>query len=525
MDKDKATKAQSRAYVLTFICIISLVILGFLLINQPSGMAALYLIFPMAVVAGLHIFLGTGAIISTVMAGNHLRNSWIYIYFTSVLLFVLIWSGSFTNLQKSYYKKADAIQYKKELQLFQAIKQKDIIRVEQIIKTGVNLSHCFNHDRTLKNFSPLQYSFYFGTEEINHALLSAGADPVFSCAPAADSRISSPIVLAVQGQDVKSVIFLLNKNVLLSTPNNSYPLLPVAIAGTRHSLPSYNSNPRYQIKKPNPEKTRKIVKLLLAAGAPLNDFYHHGTALHWALASDDYELVELLLKAGADPNIFEKKHPTRHLSLPLLTAIQYRRPELARLLLTNTPPADINGWTGFYALITAAKLHDSQTVNFILQAGFDIKPFYDEKNPDPHRHSINEVLYDAIRNGDDSVVSALLTAGADINRPFLRRGFVSPITALVVDNLEILKKVVALGGDVNAKDINGSAPLHRLASCKSCSDPLPAMENLLQLGADINIHDKRGKTPLQRAISAGLADTQQFLRSHGAKATQLEVDK
>jgi len=524
MNKEKAAKAQSRAYVLTFICIISLIILIFLLINQPSGMAALYLILPVGIVAGLHIFLGTGAIISAIMAGNHLRNSWIYIYFFSVLLFVFIESGSFTNLQRSYHKRADTVQYKNELQLFQAIKQKDIIRVEQIIKNGVDLSHCFNYDMALKNFSALQYSFYCGTEEINHALLFAGADPVFSCSPA-KNRISSPIVLAVRGQDVKSVIFLLNKNVPLVTPDNNNPLLAVAIAGTRHSLPPYHSNSRYKTKKPDPEKTRKIVKLLLGAGAPLNHFYHHGTALHWALASNDYKLVELLLKTGADPNIFEKNHPVRYLSLPLLTAIQYRHPELAMLLLTNTPPANIDGWAGFYALITAAKLHDSQTVNFILQAGFDIKPFYDEKNPDPHCNTINKVLYDAIRNDDDSIVSALLAAGADINKPFSNHGFTSPITALVTDNLELLKKVVALGGDVNAKDINGSAPLHRLASCKSCSDPLPAMENLLQLGAEIDIHDKYGKTPLQRAISAGLSDTQQFLRSHGAKAMQLGADK
>lgn len=483
------------------------------------------MILPVGVVAGLHILLGAGAVISAARAGNHLRNSWIYIYFISVLLFVFIWSGSFANFKRLYHKKADAVQYKKELQLFQAIKQKDISRVEQIIKTGVNLSHCFSYDEALKNFSALQYSFYFGTEEITHALLFAGADPVFSCSPSDKRRIGRPIELAVRGQDVKSVIFLLDKNVPLTMPDINHPLLPVAIAAKRFTLPPYNPGSRYQIKKPDPEKTHKIVKLLLGAGVPLNGFYHHGTALHWALASDDYELVELLLKAGADPNIFEKNKPVRYLSLPLSTAIQYRHPELAKLLLTSTPPANIDGWAGYYALITAAKLHDSQTVNLILKAGFDIKPFYDEKNPDPHRHIINAELYDAICNGDDVVASALLAAGADINRPFLRRGFTSPITTLAAGNLELLKKVVALGGDVNAKDIYGSAPLHKLASCKSCSDPLPAMENLLQLGADINIHDKHGRTPLQRAVNAGLSDTQQFLRSHGAKAVQLEVDK
>ncbi len=395
MSNDKSTKSQGRAYVLTFICMTSLVILLFLIMNQPSGMAALYIIMPMGIVAMLHIVLGAGAIISAIKAGNHLRNSWIYLYFISVLLFVLIWSGFFSNFQKSLQNKADTLQHKKEMALFQAIKQKDLTAVEQIIKSGVNLSHCFSHDRALKKFSLLQYSFYYGTPEINHALLEAGADPVFSCAPA-DSYIGEPIVLALRGQDVESVIFLLDKNVPLFKPNNKNPLLPIAIAGTRSQLPPLNLSRYNNKKKPNRDKTYKIVRLLLAAGAPINDFYHHGTALHWALASGDYELVELLLKAGADPNISEDKPSYQSLS-PLLTAIKYKHPELARLLLNNTPPADIKGWAGYTALITAAKLDDKQTISFILQAGFNLKPLYDTKHPNSYHPGIGKELYDAIR--------------------------------------------------------------------------------------------------------------------------------
>jgi len=517
MNKDETTKAQGVAYVLTFICMISLVILCFLIINQPSGMAALYIIFPIGIVAGLHIILGTGAIIAAIKAKNNLRNSWIYLYFISVLLYVLIELGFFTNLKQSFYKKADSLKYKQELLLFRAIKQKDITAVKQIIKSGVDLSHCFSHDRRFKDFSPLQYSFYYGTPEINHALLVAGADPVFSCAPAG-SRISSPIVLAVRGQDVDSVSFLLAKNVPLTTPNNIYPLLPLAIAGRRTQLPPINPGRYHDKTKPDRKKTRKIITLLLAAGVPINDVYKHGTALLWAVASGDYDLVELLLKAGADPN--KPENTSSYKFLPLFAAIRYQHPELAMLLLTNSPPADIQGWAGYYALITAAKFHDNQTVNFILESGFDLKSLYNEKNPNPYYRGIGEDLYDAIRKNNSSVIKALLAAGADINRPINTSGQPArPITALVADDLGKLKEIVALGGDVNAKDINGSAPLHLLAGCKYCSDPIPAMKNLLQLGADINILDKHGKTPLQRALDAKLADTQRFLRLHGAKAT------
>lgn len=521
MSNDKSTKFQGRAYVLTFICMISSVILLFLIMNQPSGMAALYLIFPMGIVVLLHIVLGAGAIISAIKAGNYLRNSWVYLYFISILLFVLIWSGFFTNFQKSLHNKMDNLQYKKEMALFQAIKQKDLTAVKQIIKSGANLSHCFNHDRALKNFSPLQYSFYYGTTEINHALLQAGADPVFSCAPA-DSYIGEPIVLAIRGQDVESVIFLLDKNVPLSKPSNKNPLLPLAIAGRRSQMPPPNPS-RYDDKlKPDLGKTHQIVKLLLDAKAPINDFYHHGTALHWAITLGNYELVELLLKAGADPNIQE--HTPNHNSSPLLTAIKYIHPELVKLLLTNTQPANIKGWVGYDALITASRLNDSQTTDFILQAGFNLKPLYDTKHPNSFHRGIGNDLYKAIRKKNDSIVNALLAAGADINRPVQTSGVTKPITALVANDFELLKKVIALGGDVNAKDKDGNAPLHNLARCKSCIDPIPAMKNLLQLGADINILNRHQKTPLDIAINARLADTQQFLRSNGAKTTLQESE-
>ena len=95
MNKDKSTKIQETAYILTFICMISMAILIFLYVNQPSGMAALYLIFPMGLVAGLHIFLGAGAIIAAMKTGNHLRNIWIYLYFISVPIFILSLLGPF----------------------------------------------------------------------------------------------------------------------------------------------------------------------------------------------------------------------------------------------------------------------------------------------------------------------------------------------------------------------------------------------------------------------------------------------
>lgn len=85
------------------------------------------------------------------------------------------------------------------------------------------------------------------------------------------------------------------------------------------------------------------------------------------------------------------------------------------------------------------------------------------------------------------------------------------------------KKVIDLGGVVDAKNATGATSLHYYAGCRSCTDPIKAMKHLIQMGADINATDAKGRIPLKNAELKHIADTRKYLTSMGAKSAVISV--
>ena len=100
----KSSSSQNQADIYTFICIISFAILAFLTANLPSGMEALYIIIPMFIVGLVHLVLGPMALIAALSTGKHRRNSWVYLYFGGLILFLTLISG----LSNAMYQRARA---------------------------------------------------------------------------------------------------------------------------------------------------------------------------------------------------------------------------------------------------------------------------------------------------------------------------------------------------------------------------------------------------------------------------------
>lgn len=73
-----------------------------------------------------------------------------------------------------------------------------------------------------------------------------------------------------------------------------------------------------------------IAKMLLDAGAEVNHIQEskESTALHLATCTYDIELVELLLRRGADPNLFYREG-----SAPLVNAVHRGDEKMTKLLL------------------------------------------------------------------------------------------------------------------------------------------------------------------------------------------------
>ena len=77
-------------------------------------------------------------------------------------------------------------------------------------------------------------------------------------------------------------------------------------------------------------------------------------------------------------------------------------------------------------------------------------------------------------------------------------------------NIEAVKKHLAAGANVNAKDEDGWTPLH-FAATKEIA------ELLIAEGADVDAREKGGGTPLDKAILLGQTEIADLLRKHGGK--------
>ena len=80
-----------------------------------------------------------------------------------------------------------------------------------------------------------------------------------------------------------------------------------------------------------------------------------------------------------------------------------------------------------------------------------------------------------------------------------------------------IRKAVATGADVNAKDEVGATPL----DCAIAKKHPDAAELLLELDADVSIQDNDGSTALQWAIEHGLPDVLQALLNKCPEAVSI----
>ena len=80
-------------------------------------------------------------------------------------------------------------------------------------------------------------------------------------------------------------------------------------------------------------------------------------------------------------------------------------------------------------------------------------------------------------------------------------------------NKEVAALLITAGADVNARDANGMTPLHYTA----LGGHKEIAELLIVKGANMNTKNDFGKTPLDSAIQLKLTETVDLLRKHGGK--------
>jgi ankyrin repeat protein len=208
------------------------------------------------------------------------------------------------------------------------------------------------------------------------------------------------------------------------------------------------------------------------------------TSLHYAVRNNDAQLVDRLIRAGADV-----KAANRYGITPLYLA-------------------GVNG--------------NAAIIEKLLNAGAD---------PNAVSTEGETALMTASRTGNVDAVKVLLAHGADVNARESWHGETALMWAVAEKHAAAARELIAKGADVNARSTtnkwerqNSAEPREKwlplgglsaleFAARQGCFDCVPV---LLQAGADINAVDPDGITPLLSAMINGHYDVANILIEKGA---------
>jgi uncharacterized protein len=208
------------------------------------------------------------------------------------------------------------------------------------------------------------------------------------------------------------------------------------------------------------------------------------TALDWAVRQDDGELVDRLIKAGANV-----KAANRYGVTPLyLACVNGSSPVIAKLLDAG---ADANGATteGETPLMTVAHTGNVEAAKILLAHGADVNAKEQWRQQTP--------LMWAVAESHPEMVQELIAHGADVNGRQVTWNWERQITK------EPREKWMPLGG---------LTPL-LFAARQGCLD---CAQILLKAGSEINAADPNNISPVLMATINGHYDIAVFLLDHGA---------
>ena len=316
---------------------------------------------------------------------------------------------------------AEEINQKKTL--FEVIKNQDVTGVENLLKINVDLN---TRDKT--GFTPLHHAVYFEHLDVVKILVKNGANLEGT------NLAESPLQIAIARQNHAISKYLLENGAKVNADNHGfYPPLMNAVQDGRVDL----------------------VKLLISHGALVNVNYNlnneNETPLQIAIKYLDFEIIQVLLDNGADPNYSGNSED----SIAALDEALELVDTLEIIIKTLLKHGADRGLLVQRAMISVNCL---KNVEMLLKIGVDVNATQiGEKNTPLHY---------AVANID--IVHLLIRFGADVNaKGFYSRTPLHYAFNFRVNDFKILKVLMQNGANPNLKDEDGESTTEKTLKYKT----------------------------------------------------------
>lgn len=135
------------------------------------------------------------------------------------------------------------------------------------------------------------------------------------------------------------------------------------------------------------------------------------------------------------------------------------------------------------------------------------------------RNNNNESILTILEKNENSLLKNNIKKILNLQR---KDGETSLTFSCKIGNIEVIKKLINLGIDVNTENRYGNTPLNIICSNNNINDDekLELIENLIEKGANINSEDRYGYTPLTIAIHLNNKKLINFLINKNVNVTE-----
>ena len=258
------------------------------------------------------------------------------------------------------------------------------------------------------------------------------------------------------------------------------------------------------------DHSKEVLQVLISHRADVNASSKNcGTALMLACFKSNIDAINVLLSAGANPNIVDANGCTcLHYA-----AIGDCSKEVLHSIIKHGTSVNAKNKSNKTALNIACLKNNIDAINVLLNSGAE---------PDI-ANALAPLWIRSTANGDCSkeIFQAMINHGADVNTTAPRSNMTALMTACYKGNLDAIKLLLHAGSDPNITDGRGDTWLHYAADGDCSKEVLQA---IIDLGADVNASSKYNRTALMTTCCKSNTDAIYVLLHAGADPNIHDAD-